>query len=376
MIDFIPFEDVRWLAVVPILAALIFFHELGHYLVARWCGVTVETFSIGFGREITGWTDRAGTRWRIAWIPIGGYVKFAGDQNAASAPDHAAMDSEDPGNFHNKPLWQRAAVVFAGPAANFLLAIAIFAVLFVSLGQPHTPARVDRVIEGGAAAVAGVQPNDLIVEAGGESVDGFGDLKRIVAINLDREITLVVERDGQLIELTMRPEVVEQDDGFGRMSRMGQIGVVRVSQQEFRDMGPLSAVALAVERVWDTTGATLTALGDMITGQRSISELRGPAGIAHLAGEVAQFGFVSLVNFAAFISISLGLINLFPIPMLDGGHLLFYAVEAVRGKPLGEAAQEIGYRIGLGLVVTLMVVATFNDVDQFGLVDLIGGLFS
>lgn len=373
MIDF----SVDWiLPTVVILTALIFFHELGHYLVARWCGVAVETFSIGFGREIVGWTAKSGTRWRLAVLPLGGYVKFAGDQNAASAPDHSSFDPNDPSIFHNKPLWQRAAVVFAGPAANFLLAIVIFAGLYVSVGQPHSPALIDRVIEDSPAASAGLQSGDLIVEAGGETVDGFSDLQRIVAINLDRELDVIVRRDGSLVSVNLRPDVIEQDDGFGRTSRIGRVGVVAASEREFRQLGPIAAVVEAVESVWETVTATLQAVGDMITGDRSVAELRGPAGIAHLAGEVAQIGIVSLVNFAAFISISLGLINLFPIPMLDGGHLLFYAVEAVRGKPLGEAAQEIGYRIGLGLVVTLMVVATFNDLDQFGLVDMIGGLFS
>jgi regulator of sigma E protease len=373
MFDF----SLDWvLPTVVILTALIFFHELGHYLVARWCGVAVETFSIGFGREIVGWTAKSGTRWRIAMLPLGGYVKFAGDQNAASAPDHASIDPNNPNIFHNKPLWQRAAVVFAGPAANFLLAIVIFAGLFVSIGQPHTPAMVDRVIDGSPAAAAGLLPGDVIIEANGETVDGFNDLQRIVAINLDREMTLMVRRDGGVVSVGLRPDVIEQDDGFGRTSRIGRVGVIAASKREYRQMGPIAAVGEAVESVWETITATLQAVGDMITGDRSVSELRGPPGIAHLAGEVAKLGIVPLVNFAAFISISLGLINLFPIPMLDGGHLLFYAVEAVRGKPLGDAAQEIGYRIGLGLVVTLMVVATFNDLDQFGLVDMIGGLFS
>ena len=368
---------VTWvLPFLGVLTVLVFVHEMGHYLVARWCGVKVDAFSIGFGPELFGWNARSGTRWKVSALPFGGYVKFSGDQNAASAPDMSAIDENDPDIFHNKPLWQRAAVVFAGPAANFLFAIAIFAVLFTVLGQPHTPARVGEVLPETPAAAAGLQPGDLIVEADGESVDGFDDLRRIVAINLDRELDLVIDRGGETVVISLRPDVVEIDDGFGRTSRIGRVGVKSAPGGEFVEMGPLEALGSAVERVWDTVTATLQALGDMIIGDRSVSELRGPAGIAHLAGEVAQFGIVSLVHFAAFISISLGLINLFPIPMLDGGHLLFYAVEAIRGRPLGEATQEIGYRIGLGLVVALMVVATVNDFDQFGLVEFIGGLFS
>lgn len=360
---------------VAVLTVLVFVHELGHYLVARWCGVAVETFSIGFGREIYGWNDSRGTRWRFSILPFGGYVKFAGDHGPASTPDRAAP-ADDPDNFHNKPLWQRAAVVVAGPAANFLFAIFIFAALFISLGQPQTPARVDTVLPDSAAALAGLQPGDLIVAADGETVDDFGDIRRIVAVNLDRELDLAVERDGEIVRFVLRPEVVEIDDGFGRASRVGRIGITAVAQSEYRSLGPLEAVGEAVERTWETTTATLSAVGDMFIGERSVQELRGPLGIAHLSGEVAQFGIVSLVNFAAFISISLGLINLFPIPMLDGGHLLFYAVEAVRGRPLGEATQEIGYRIGLGLVVGLMLLATMNDVVQFGLAEFVTGLFS
>lgn len=373
MIEF----TAEWiLPALVILTALIFFHELGHYMVARWCGVKIETFSIGFGRELFGWTAKTGTRWRVAILPLGGYVKFAGDQNAASAPNHDAIDPNDPDIFHNKPLWQRAAVVFAGPAANFLLAIVIFAGLFVTMGQPHTPAMVARVIDDSPAAAAGLQPGDVIVEANGETVDGFNDLQRIVAINLDRELVLGVQREGGRVEIGLIPDVIEQDDGFGRKSRIGRVGVVAASEREFRQLGPVGAVVEAVDSVWETSVATLRAVGDMIVGKRSITELRGPAGIVELAGEVAKLGIVPLINLAAFLSISLGLINLFPIPMLDGGHLLFYAVEAVRGKPVGEAAQEVAYRIGLGLVVMLMLVATFNDFGQFGLVDKIGGLFS
>ncbi len=373
MIDLI----LTWVVpVVGMLSVLVFFHELGHYAVARWCGVSVEAFSIGFGREIFGWNDRNGTRWRVAWLPLGGYVKFAGDENAASAPSHGGFDPDDPSIFHNKPLWQRAAVVAAGPVANFILAIVIFVGLFTILGQPYTPARVDSVVADSAAAEAGLQPQDLIVEADGEGIDDFGDLRRIVALNLDRPLTLVVERDGQLLTMDLKPRIVEQDDGFGRMARIGLIGVRAKSDGAFREMGVGTALIEAVERVWETITGSLQALGDMVIGDRSVNELRGPIGIAHLSGEVAQFGLVSLINLAAFISISLGLINLFPIPMLDGGHLLFYAVEAVRGRPLGEKAQEIGFRIGLGLVVCLMVVATVNDVSQFGLFDMVRDLFS
>jgi len=363
------------LPILLVLGALVFFHELGHYSVARWCGVRIEAFSIGFGREVVGWNDKAGTRWRIALLPLGGYVKFAGDENAASAPG-SNFDPDDPSIFHNKPLWQRAAVVFAGPAANFILAVVIFVGLFTALGQPYTPARINTVQPDSAAFEAGLQPGDLIVEANGERIDDFADLKRIVAINLDRPLSLLVERDGQVIARDMTPRIVEEDDGFGRTSRAGRIGVTVTSDGAYRQVGLGGAVVESVERVWETVTASLTAVGDMVVGNRSVNELRGPPGIAEVVGEVAQLGIVPLINLAAFLSISLGLINLFPIPMLDGGHLLFYAVEAVRGRPLSESAQEIGYRIGLALVVGLMVLVTVNDIGHFGLFDQVQNLFS
>lgn len=358
-----------------VLTVLVFVHEMGHYLVARLCGVGVEVFSIGFGRELFGWHDRHGTRWRISMIPFGGYVKFHGDMGPASRPEQDAAAVDDPQNFHSKPLAQRAAVVVAGPAANFLFAIVIFAMMFVAFGQVYTPARVSEVLEGSPAAHAGLQPGDLVVGAGGSSVEDFKDLQRIMALNLDRPITLTVERGGRQLSIDVKPELARLETGIGGSSQVGRLGI-RATGGELRELGPGESVAEAVNQTWVLTRSMLSAIGDMVLGVRSLEELRGPAGIAHMSGEAAQFGIATLINFAAFISVSLGLINLFPIPMLDGGHLLFYAVEAVRGRPLGESTQEIGYRIGLAMVLGLMLFATFNDVVQFGLVDYVSGLFS
>lgn len=361
---------------LAVLTVLVFIHEMGHYLVARWCGVGIEAFSVGFGREIFGWNDKHGTRWKLCMIPFGGYVKFRGDSGAASTPDHEGnAGNDDPSNFHNKPLAQRAAVVVAGPAANFLLAIFIFACMFTIWGQPFTKAMVSEVVPDSAAAEAGLQPGDLIVAADGENVASFEDLRRIVSLNLDRPLPLIVERDGNQISLDASPRVVEIEDQFGNASKVGMLGV-RAVERGWRELGPGGALVEAVRQTWVITTSTLSAVWDMITGHRSVEELRGPAGIAEISGQAAQFGLASLINIAAFLSISLGLINLFPIPMLDGGHLLFYAVEAVRGRPLGETTQEIGYRLGFAMVIGLMLVATFNDIDRFGVVDFMKGLFS
>ena len=361
---------------LAVLTVLVFVHEMGHYLVARWCGVGVEAFSVGFGRELFGWHDRRGTRWKVSMIPFGGYVKFRGDSGAASTPDHAGnVHDDDPENFHNKPLAKRAAVVVAGPLANFLLAIVIFAGMFTVWGQPFTTAMVSDVVADSAAAEAGLQPGDLIVTAGGEDVVSFEDLRRIVSLNLDRPLPLTVERDGRLIDLDAQPRVVVIQDQFGNDSKVGMLGV-RAMERGWRELGVGGALVEAVRQTWVITSSTLSAVGDMITGHRSVEELRGPAGIAEISGQAASFGLASLINIAAFLSISLGLINLFPIPMLDGGHLLFYAVEAVRGRPLGETTQEIGYRLGFAMVIGLMLVATFNDIDRFGVVDFMKGLFS
>lgn len=361
---------------LAVLTVLVFVHEMGHYLVARWCGVDVEVFSVGFGREIYGRNDRNGTRWRLSLFPVGGYVKFRGDEGPASTPDvRGNLTDTAPGNFHSKSLGQRAAVVAAGPVANFLLAILIFWVLFVSFGQPYTTARVSEVMPDSAAAEAGLRPGDLIVSAGGESIASFEDLRRVVGLNLDHPMAVEIDRDGRVLSLDLQPRVVIMTDRFGNTSRIGQIGV-RSEEGGWRELGPVGAMGEAVRQTWVTVTGTLAAIGDMIAGARPLDELRGPAGIAQMSGQAAQIGIASLVSFAAFLSISLGLINLFPIPMLDGGHLLFYAVEAVRGRPLGAATQELGYKIGLAMVLALMVLATTNDILHLGVVDYVRGLFS
>ena len=360
-----------------VLTVLVFVHEMGHYLVARWCGVRVDVFSIGFGREIFGWNDRAGTRWKVGWMPLGGYVKFFGDANAASAPDQELDLTEEERKvcFQYKPLGQRTAVVAAGPIANFLFAIFIFAAMFVIVGQPYTPAVISFVDEESAAAEAGFAVGDRVVEINEQPIERFEEIQAMVRLGLGRSLEVKVERDGAIVPLSVTPRIVEITDQFGNIHRVGRLGI-GVPERAFARHGPVEAVWQGAKQTLFVTTSTLDALGQMFVGDRSVEELRGPLGIAQMSGQAASIGIDAIIQFAAFLSISLGLINLFPIPMLDGGHLLFYAFEAVRGKPLGERSQEYGFRIGLAFVVTLMLFVTWNDLKNLPMVADMIGLFS
>lgn len=354
-----------WDYLVPflvILTILVFVHEFGHYAVARRCGVRIEVFSIGFGPEMFGWTDKAGTRWKVSWVPLGGYVKMFGeneveDESGAvrplSAPERAV-------SFHFKPLAARVAVVSAGPIANFLFAVVVLTGLFVTAGEPFTPPVIGGVQPGSAAEMGGIKPGDRFVNVAGQNVDRFEEVQEIVRDNPGVPLRVVVSRDAKEVTLTVTPQVREDSDRFGNKHRIGFLGVSGGSRQFVRHPLPEAAIR-AVEETYSLSATTLTAVGQMIVGTRTADDLGGPLRIAEMSGEVAQIGFVSLVWFLAVLSINLGLINLFPVPVLDGGHLLFYAAEAIRGKPLGPKAQELGFRIGLALVVGLMVFATWND---------------
>jgi regulator of sigma E protease len=351
-----------------VLTVVVFIHELGHFLVARWCGVKVQAFSIGFGQEIWGFNDRHGTRWRLAWIPLGGYVKFVDDENGASMPSREALArlsaEEREGAFQSKTLGQRAAVVAAGPIANFLLAIVIFAVIFAVVGVSVTAPRVDEVMPGGAAEKAGFKTGDLIVSIDGSAVDSFNEMQRIVGANADNELTFVVERDGAHLSLKATPGRRELTDRFGNKLRVGVIGIKRTTKPqewEYRRYGVLESVWLGVKETNFIITKTLGYVRDVVMGREAADQLGGPIRIAEVSGQVASAGFVPLMNLTAVLSVSIGLINLFPIPLLDGGHLLFYALEAIRRRPLSERAQDIGFRIGLTLVLMLMIYATFND---------------
>jgi regulator of sigma E protease len=353
-----------------VLSLVVFFHELGHFLVARWCGVRVLVFSIGFGPELFGFNDRTGTRWKISAIPLGGYVKFFGDDNAASVPDMAAAaamsEADRAQSFFFKPVWARAAVVVAGPLANFVLAIVILAGILMLYGQRTTLPRVDSVLERSAAAAAGFKPGDLVLTIDGTKIESFSDMQRIVSVSAGRTLEFVVDRDGKSVTLKAVPELKENKDFFGNVRREGVLGIARsvTSPDEIKTekVGPIQAVWLATQQTGTVIGTTLTYIGGIFAGREPADQLGGPIQIAAVSCQVATLGFMPLLNLAAFLSISIGLLNLFPIPLLDGGHLLFYAIEAVRGRPLSEQAQEVGFRIGLAIVVMLMVFATFNDI--------------
>jgi regulator of sigma E protease len=363
-----------WLVgyVVPflfVLTIVVFFHELGHFLVARWCGIKVLAFSIGFGPEIAGFTDRYGTRWKIAAVPLGGYVKFYGDDNAASVPDMEAAanmsEEEKRDSFIYKPVGSRAAVVAAGPIANFILAIVIFAGVFMIVGKQSTSARVDAVQPGSAAQTAGFKPGDLVLAINGQTIESFSDMQRIVSINAGESIEVKVERGGVPVTLKARPELKEIKDNFGNVHRLGVLGISRSMAPgdiKTEKVGPLRAVAMGAQETWFVVDRTLSYLGGVIAGREAADQLGGPIRIAQVSGQVATAGFTALIHLTAVLSVSIGLLNLFPIPLLDGGHLLFYGIEAARGKPLSERAQEVGFRIGLAIVVMLMIFATFNDI--------------
>jgi len=352
-----------------VLTIVVFFHELGHFLVARRCGIRVLVFSIGFGPEIIGFYDRYGTRWKISAVPLGGYVKFFGDENAASVPDREAVaemsEADKAVSFVHQRVGPRAAVVAAGPIANFILAVLIFAGIFMTVGKQTTSARVDAVQPDSAAQAAGFKPGDLVLAIDGEKIGSFSDMQRIVSVSAGETLTIEVDRGGVHVMLKATPQLKELKDSFGNAHKLGVLGISRSMAPgdiKTEKMGPLQAVGEAGRETWFVVDRTLTYIGGVFTGREAADQLGGPIRIAQVSGEVASIGFVALIHLTGVLSVSIGLLNLFPIPLLDGGHLLFYGIEAIRGRPLSERAQEVGFRIGLAIVVMLMIFATFNDI--------------
>ena len=360
-----------WLIIIAFICALgplVVIHELGHYWVARLFGVGAEAFSIGFGREILGWTDKRGTRWKIGWLPLGGYVRFVGDENVASAPaaERQLSPAERQRSFHHKPVWQRFLIVLAGPVANFLLAILIFAAFFAAIGAPRTSNTVVTLQQGSPAQVAGIKPGDRIVSIDGRSTPTFEDIAQVVVIRPMERVPIVIERGGQTVRLQAVIGVHEQVDRFGQHFRVGRIGVyggarkyVRLSVAEL-----LPAAAVYTVR---TTRGMLDGLWQILTGRRSVKDLGGPVKIAQIAGQQASLGIYDFILLVALISINLGFINLLPVPMLDGGHLLFYTIEALQRRPVSPQAQDWAFRGGLALLLVLLVFVTFNDLGSIGL---------
>ena len=352
-----------------VLCLVVFFHELGHFLVGRWCGVRILVFSIGFGPELVGFDDRYGTRWKIAAIPLGGYVKFFGDDGVASTPDLprlAGMDeAEKAQSFMGQSVAKRAAIVAAGPMANFLLAIVIFASIFALYGKQSMSARVDTVQADSAAAAAGFQSGDLVLAINGKTIADFAEMQRVVSESAGESLKITVDRKGAQLVLGATPALKEIKDNFGNVHRIGILGITRSMAAEdlkFQPVSPPQAVVLGVQETWFVIDRTLSYIGGVVMGREAADQLGGPIRIAQMSGQVATIGFVALIHLAAVLSVSIGLINLFPIPLLDGGHLLFYLIETARGRPLSERAQELGFRIGLAIVLMLMIFATFNDI--------------
>jgi regulator of sigma E protease len=352
-----------------VLTLVVFFHELGHFLVARRSGIRVLTFSIGFGPELLGFNDRYGTRWKLSAVPLGGYVKFLGDDNAASTPDRDAVaemtEEEKRTAFANKGIAVRAAVVAAGPIANFVLAVVIFAGIFMTVGKQITAARVDSVQPGSAAAAAGFEPGDVVLSINGTKIDSFSDMQRIVSISAGDSLSIEIERGGVHRTLTAVPALKEMKDAFGNSHRIGVLGISRSMAPgdiKLEKAGPLRAIVMGAQETWFVVDRTLSYIGGIFTGREGADQLGGPIRIAQVSGQVATAGFVPLLHLAAVLSVSIGLLNLFPIPLLDGGHLLFYAIEAIRGRPLSERAQELGFRMGFAIVLMLMIFATYNDI--------------
>lgn len=355
-------------AFIMVLSIVVFVHEFGHFIVARWCGVTVRTFSIGFGREIWGFNDRKGTRWRIAWVPLGGYVKFLDDENAASKPSQEALQQLTPteraGAFQTKSLWQRAAVVAAGPMANFILAVVIYTAINLTVGVRTITPQVGEVMADMPAAQAGFQEGDIIKSIDGWTIEGFEDVQRIVSTNGDRPLRFGIDREGKTLTLEVTPLVKEQKDSFGGTFRRGLIGIkpsLAPSAVEAKRVGPVEAVRLGIRETYTNIAQTLQGIGDIIAQRQTADQMGGPILMAEVTAKVAELGIEPMLLWIAFISANIGFLNLLPIPVLDGGHLLFYSIEAVRRRPLSQRMQEIGFQIGIALVLMLMVYVNMND---------------
>lgn len=355
-------------AFVFVLVVVVFVHEMGHFLVGRWCGIGVKTFSIGFGPELFGWNDRHGTHWRVAAVPLGGYVKFVGDAGAASEPDAeeiASLSEEERAvAFHTQPVWKRAATVFAGPFANFLLTIAVFAVMFAIYGKFVSEPTVAQVVPDSPAAMAGLQPGDRFVSVDGVKVESFVDVQRLVSGRAGEPLVFVLDRGGQQITVTLTPEVREQTDPLGNVVKVGLIGVVNdkdSGQQRVVTFSPLGAVVEAVRETGFVIERTFLFLKRFVVGREDRCALGGPVKIAGMAGKAAGMGFAWLVQLIALLSVGIGILNLLPIPPLDGGHLMFYGIEAIIRRPVPMIVMDAVYRVGFFLVMGFMAFVFWND---------------
>ena len=360
---------------IVLILVVVFIHEYGHYYFARRYGVGVTDFSIGFGKELFGWNDKSGTRWKICWIPLGGYVKFFGDRNVFSQADQEELlkkyNKEDQDKlFVTKPLYQRALIVAGGPVANFILAIFIFLFIYMFVGKDFTPAIIDEVQKDSPAEIAGMKKNDIIVEIDNIKVESILDVSKLIAMSTSEFIDFKVSRYEKEILLKVKPNLVESEDNLGNKINKRMIGIMLSpynNEIKHIKLGPVKSLVHSLNEVYFVTTSSLKYLGSMLTGAGDSSQLGGPIRIAKISGQVAEFGIIPFISMMAYISISLGLINLFPIPLLDGGHLMFYAFEKILGRPLSQKTQEGFFRIGMFLLLSLMFFATFNDLKDLGL---------
>ena len=350
-----------------VLGPLVTLHELGHYLVGRWFGVQAEEFSVGFGKELTGWTDRRGTRWKLSALPLGGYVKFKGDMNPASIPDPGSIKTasaeERRGSFHHAALWKRALIVFAGPAMNILITLAIFASFNVLYGKVETNPQIGGFADQSVARDAGLRVGDRIVAIDSEPTPDFETIGRKVLLHPGKDVVLEVERDGDTFNVPLTIADISEADSFGNTSRIGRIGIMS-AQPKIVPVSLGEALPIAVGQTIDIADMMVTGIVQIVSGDRSVKELGGPIKIAKFSGEQLSLGVLAFVNFAALISLNLAFVNLLPIPALDGGHLAFYAAEAVRRRPIGPRGTELAYRTGVLLVLALMLFVTVNDITS------------
>ena len=360
---------------IILILIVVFIHEYGHYYFAKKFGVGVTDFSIGFGKEIFGWNDKSGTRWKICWIPLGGYVKFFGDRNVYSQADHKEIlekysEEDQKKLFTLKPLYQRSLIVFGGPLANFLLALVIFFSIYTFVGKDFTPAVINEVQKDSPAMAGGLKQNDIILEIDGNKVESIMDVSKFITMSTDEIIDFKVKRSYDELILKVKPNIVLGEDNLGNKLNKRIVGIkLGAFNNEINHvkLGPAQAIYHAAHEVYFVGISSLKYIGAMIFGKADTSQLGGPIRIAKISGQVAEFGVLAFISMMAYISISLGLVNLFPIPMLDGGHLMFYAFEKVLGRPLSQKTQEGFFRIGIFLLISLMFFTTFNDLKDLGL---------
>ena len=367
IIQYLPTAIQYFLAFALLITVVVFIHELGHYSVGRWCGIGVETFSIGMGKQIWGKTDKYGTLWRVAILPIGGYVKFYGDEDPSGKKSEVSENIKDHMNFHNKSVWKKIATTAAGPLFNFILAIFIFSIIFFFRGESLVQPYVGQIVDESPAYNSGLEAGDEIIYADTKEILYFNDLRDYVLENPENEIELTVIRDGVEKKIFLTPEVISSKDRFGNdysSARIGVIGSQNPEHIELKKYGLITSIYRGTYETYNLSAKILSYLGKLIAGRESIDQMGGPIKIIQISGEISNYGIIPLLALIAAISVNLGIINLLPIPVLDGGHLLYYSFEVLRGKPLSQKTQEVGMQIGMSLLIALMIFVTFLDISR------------